>query len=543
MATCGELLVQLLEAYGVELVFGIPGVHTVELYRGLPQTRIRHVTPRHEQGAGFMADGYARVSGKPGVCFIVTGPGMTNILTAMGQAYADSVPMLVISAVNRTEQLGMGDGRLHELPSQRNVVAGVSAFSHTLLRPEQLPQVLARAFALFAGARPRPVHIEIPIDVIAMEADAAIVSRRSLPKRPAPQSRDVEQAAAWLKSAKAPLLILGGGAADAAPAIRALAAHLDAPVVNTVNAKGILSPGHPLRIGENMAFPTVHRAIAEADVVLAIGTEFGETEMYPEPKALEFGGKLIRVDIDPEQLVRTVAADLPILADAHLVVGALNAALGVTGIGDQVAADTPGAKRAAAVRAATPRHWWPAVSLHQRIAKVVLEALPDAILAGDSTEPVYALNQCYEAPRPRSYFNSSTGYGTLGYGLPAGIGAKLAAPSRPVVVLIGDGGLQFTIAELASAVEAKIPLVILLWNNDGYGEIKTYMVDRQITPIGVDIYTPDFLTIAKGFGCDATRPGSIAELSTALVQAVKGTRPTVIEIRADSEYIAELAAR
>jgi len=175
MATCGELLVQLLEAYGVEHVFGIPGVHTVELYRGLPTTSIRHVTPRHEQGAGFMADGYARVTGRPGVCFIITGPGMTNILTAMGQAYGDSVPMLVISSVNQRDQLAMGDGRLHELPSQRNVVAGVSAFSHTLMEPEQLPQVLARAFAIFACARPRPVHIEIPIDVIAQPADAAIM--------------------------------------------------------------------------------------------------------------------------------------------------------------------------------------------------------------------------------------------------------------------------------------------------------------------------------------------------------------------------------
>ena len=139
MATCGELLVQLLEELGVNTVFGIPGVHTVELYRGLPATRIRHITPRHEQGAGFMADGYARVTGKPGVCFIITGPGMTNIMTAMGQAYADSIPMLVISSVNKTEQLGMGGGRLHELPSQRNLTSGVTAFSHTLMRPDELP--------------------------------------------------------------------------------------------------------------------------------------------------------------------------------------------------------------------------------------------------------------------------------------------------------------------------------------------------------------------------------------------------------------------
>ncbi len=168
--TVGELLPRLLEAYGVDTVFGIPGVHNVELYRGLPATGIRHVTPRHEQGAGFMADGYARVSGKPGVCFTITGPGLTNILTAMGQAYADSVPMLVISSVNRTEHLGAGQGRLHELPSQRAMAAGVAAFSQTILHPVQLAEALARAFALFASARPRPVHLEIPVDVIAQPA-------------------------------------------------------------------------------------------------------------------------------------------------------------------------------------------------------------------------------------------------------------------------------------------------------------------------------------------------------------------------------------
>src|SRR4051812_18582680 len=171
MKTVGMYLAELLAAYGVEVIFGIPGVHTVELYRGLPNTPIRHVTPRHEQGAGFMADGYARVSGRPGVCFIITGPGMTNILTAMGQAYADSIPMLVISSVNQTAQLGMGGGRLHELRSQRDLTSGVTAFSHTLMRPDDLPAVLSRAFAVFSGARPRPVHIEIPIDVITAAAD------------------------------------------------------------------------------------------------------------------------------------------------------------------------------------------------------------------------------------------------------------------------------------------------------------------------------------------------------------------------------------
>ena len=328
MATCGEVLVRLLEAYGVEVVFGIPGVHTVELYRGLPATRIRHVTPRHEQGAGFMADGYARVSGRPGVCFIITGPGMTNILTAMGQAFADSVPMLVISSVNRTEQLGMGQGRLHELPSQRNVVAGVAGFSHTLLRAEQLPEVLARAFALFASARPRPVHIEIPIDVITSEAGHLALEPRPLPGPPGPAPDAIARAAELLRAAKRPLVVLGGGAVDAGEEARRLVERLDAPFVNTVNAKGVLPPGHPLHAGENMAFAPIREALRQADVVVAVGTEFGETEMYPDPQPLAFDGRLIRIDIDPEQLVRGFAADVPILSDARLALAALNAALG-----------------------------------------------------------------------------------------------------------------------------------------------------------------------------------------------------------------------
>jgi acetolactate synthase-1/2/3 large subunit len=536
MATCGELLVQLLEAYGVELVFGIPGVHTVELYRGLPKTRIRHVTPRHEQGAGFMADGYARVTGKPGVCFIITGPGMTNILTAMGQAYGDSVPMLVISSVNPRAHLGMGDGRLHELPNQRNMVAGVAAFSHTLMEPEQLPEVLARAFAVFASARPRPVHIEIPIDVIAEPVDAGIMKPRPLPAPPAAAPEAVRRAVGWLRAAKRPLVILGGGAAGAAAEALALVEHLDAPVMHTVNAKGILRPGHPLRAGENMAYPPIQAAIRAADVVLSVGNEFGETEMYPDYKPLVFPEKFIRIDIDPEQLVRGFPATLPILADARLALIEIGRELGVAKK-TNVAGDSPGAKRAAAVRTAAAKHWLPSVAVHRPIAAAVQKALPDVIFVGDSAEPVYALNLCLESSQPRSYFNSSTGYGTLGYGLPAGIGAKLAAPKRPVVVLVGDGGFQFTIGELASAVEAKAGLIVLLWNNEGYGEIKTYMVERQIQPIGVDIFTPDFLAIAKGFGCQAVRVESYDQLGREMTAANARSIPTVIEIRADAPFV------
>ncbi|MDH4607170.1 5-guanidino-2-oxopentanoate decarboxylase [Pseudomonas sp. BN102] len=535
MLTCGELLVELLEGFGVDTVFGIPGVHTVELYRGLPNTRIRHVTPRHEQGAGFMADGYARVSGKPGVCFIITGPGMTNITTAMGQAYADSIPMLVISSVNNTEQLGMGGGRLHELPSQRNLVSGVAAFSHTLMRPDELPEVLTRAFAVFNGARPRPVHIEIPIDVITAPADHVRRKLGALPSRPGPCADAIQRAAQMLKAAKRPLVLLGGGCADAGAEAQRLVEALDAPTAYTINAKGVLPKDHPLALGCNQAWVPVRQMALESDVVLAIGTELGETDydvVFDGNFRIE--SQLIRIDIDAEQLNRNYPADVAILSDAGMAMKALANALGQ---GAAFSAESAGSQRAAAVREQLDAQWPEAWNGQRKVLETLQQTLPDLIVAGDSTQPVYSGNHLFEATRPRSWFNSATGYGTLGYGLPAAIGAKLAAPQRPVIALIGDGGIQFTLPELASAVEAGAPIIVLLWNNSGYGEIKRYMKNRDIPTIGVDIYTPDFQGLAKAFGCNAEKAESLEHLAELLKTAAKADRPTVIEVWEHAEFL------
>jgi acetolactate synthase-1/2/3 large subunit len=535
MLTCGELLVQLLEDLGVHVVFGIPGVHTVELYRGLPATQIRHITPRHEQGAGFMADGYARVSGKPGVCFIITGPGMTNIMTAMGQAYADSIPMLVISSVNKTEQLGMGGGRLHELPSQRNLVSGVAAFSHTLMRPDELPAILSRAFAIFNSARPRPVHIEIPIDVITAPADHVDRKLGAIPSRPAPCPGAIARALNLLNSAQRPLLLLGGGASDAGDVARGLAEALDAPTACTINAKGVLPRGHPLALGSNQSLLPVRELLVNSDVVLAIGTELGETDydvVFDGNFRIE--GALIRIDIDPEQLNRNFAADVAILSDARM---AMNALLAGQGKRAKYSTESPGTRRAADVRARLEAQWPASWADQRRTLEILQHTLPDVIVAGDSTQPVYSGNHLFEANHPRSWFNSATGYGTLGYGLPAAIGAKLAAPDRPVVALVGDGGLQFTLPELASAVEAGTAIIVLLWNNRGYGEIKRFMQNRDIPAIGVDIYTPDFLAVAAGFGCRAERASSFEHLRRLLQSAGDSARPWVIEMIEDAEFL------
>lgn len=530
MATCGEVLVHLLERYGVDHVFGIPGVHTVELYRGLARSSIRHVTPRHEQGAGFMADGYARTRGKPGVCFIITGPGMTNITTAMGQAYADSIPMLVISSVQSRSQLGGGRGKLHELPNQSALVAGVAAFSHTLMSAAELPSVLARAFAVFQAGRPRPVHIEIPLDVLVENADALLGSTPVSVARAGAAPAAVQQMSQRLAAAKRPLILAGGGAIDAVAELTHLAEALGAPVALTINAKGLLPAAHPLLIGSTQTLPATRALVAEADVVLAIGTELAETD-YDVTFAGSFDipGALLRVDIDPDQTVRNYPPQVALVADARIAAQAL-----LTEVNRQpLAPRSPdwGTARVARLWAELEPAWDSATRTQTRFLNAVLEELPGAVFVGDSTQPVYSGNLTLNLDHPRRWFNASTGYGTLGYALPAAIGAWLGrGDGQPVVCLIGDGGLQFTLPELASAVEARTPVIVLLWNNQGYEEIKKYMVNRDIEPVGVDIYTPDFIGVAKALGCAAQSVHGIEALRTALRAAADRQGPTLLEI-------------
>ena len=533
MNTVGMYLSRLLEAYGIEAVFGIPGVHTVELYRGMEETRLTHYTPRHEQGAGFMADGYARATGRPAACFIITGPGMTNIVTAMAQAYADSVPMLVISAVNALGQMGSGEGWLHELKDQRQLVQGVCEFSHTITHPSELPKVVARAFAVFSGARPRPVHIELPLDIITASADALPpVKAAPLPQRPDAPPAQLQEAGRWIAEAKSPVILLGGGARDAGDLARQLAETLDAPAVMTVNARGLLPPGHPLAVPCSVVMGSVAALVEGADLVLAVGTEFGPTEYDLAGTGLpKFNGRSIRIDIDPQQMMRTRFVDLPIVADTELALATLLPMLEKR--------ERNGAARAAKARD-TAHEGFPAkYRILSDMLEMVRDTLDGVIIVGDSTQPVYAGCLDYASAAPRRWFCSATGYGTLGYGLPAAMGAKIGRPDAPVVCVIGDGGVQFSLQELATARENGLPVIVLLWNNQGHGEIKSYMVQNGIRPVGVDLFAPDFQMLAAAFDCRAVKLASPDDLPRLLREAAASGRPTVLEI----DEHAYLAAR
>jgi 5-guanidino-2-oxopentanoate decarboxylase len=524
--TGGQALVRLLANYGVDTVFGIPGVHTLELYRGLPGSGIRHVLTRHEQGASFMADGYARVSGKPGVCFLITGPGVTNAATGIGQAYADSIPMLVISSVNHTASLGKGWGCLHETQDQRAMTAPITAFSAVALSAEDLPELIARAYAVFDSERPRPVHISVPLDVLSAKVSrdwSNEVVRR--PSRGVPSAAVLGQAVAKLQNAKWPMIIAGGGALNAQQQVHELSTRLAAPLFTSVAGKGLLPPDAPLNAGSTLCVEPGWQFIAEADVVLAVGTEMADTDFWRE--RLPLNAELLRVDIDPRKFNDFYPCAVALLGDAQHTLTALLERL------------SPMQRDASAAIAAIARlrddvqaGHGPLQSIHQAILERIAAELPDdAFISTDMTQLAYTGNYTFNSLAPRSWLHP-TGYGTLGYGLPAGIGAKFGAPQRPGLVLVGDGGFLYTAQELATAVEElDSPLVVLLWNNDALGQIRDDMIGLDIEPIGVLPRNPDFAALARAFGCTVSEPQSLAELQTDLRHGFKRNGVTLIELK------------
>ncbi|MDX5413595.1 MAG: 5-guanidino-2-oxopentanoate decarboxylase [Rhodobacterales bacterium] len=484
MRTVAQRLVDWLQAMGVEVIFGIPGVHTIELYRALPGAGIRHVTPRNEAGAGFMADGYARVSGRFGVALVITGPGLTNILTPMAQARADSVPMLVISGVNRRDTLGKGLGYLHELPDQLALTATLGPAFH-LDRAEGLPQILERAAAALTSGRGGPVHLQIPLDLMAAAAPEADTGKLQV-RRNQP---DITAANALLAAGRAPVILAGGGCKRASDALQALAERLGAPVILTTNARGLMH-GHPLAVPASPSLGPVRDLIRSADPLLVLGSELGPTDCdmygdggFPATKAM------IRVDVDPAQLARHPAA-ATIQGDVAAVVPGLTRAA--------PAAD--GAQRAAAARdaarAALPMGYGVEVAVLERLR----DSIPRAIMVGDSTQVVYAGNLWYDHDRPGGWFNAATGFGALGYATGAAVGAALAAPDARVICLIGDGGLMFAPGEVLTAVEEDLDITFIVFNNHGFGEIASAMRDAGTEVLGCTPRPPELEAFARACG-------------------------------------------
>jgi len=521
----GEAIVELLESYGVKLIFGIPGVHNVEMYRALPRSGITHILTRHEQGAGFMADGYARATGRPGVCFTITGPGLLNILTPLGQAWSDSSPVYVISSALDIADSAQGRGRLHEMQNQRQAAASITSRSVTAYAPKDVQDAVAAAFAGFAAARPRPAYLELPLDLLKLPAGDGWTSR-ALPSRALPRPDDIARAAKLLAGATRPVLILGGGAADAGTPARNIAEALGAVVLTTIAGKGIIPASHPLCLGARMAQAPAKKLLREADVVLAAGTEISETDLWEA--AIEIPGKIIRIDLDPENLLRPYPSHIPILADAAAALAALAAGLPKV---DTRQRRSEAEKFISDYLRREPDADDELRKLLRKVLAAIHDALPsDAVIASDMTQIAYAANEIFDIELPRSWIHP-VGFGTLGFALPAAIGAKAALPDRPVAAMMGDYGFQYTLNELGTAVELKQGLPILLWNNDALGQIRDDMVMKGIQPNAVTLRNPDFQALARAYGCGAELPRSLDGLRAAIAKALKAGTPTLIEMR------------
>lgn len=419
----------------------------------------------------------------------------------MAQALSDSIPMLVITGVN--EQDGARQGRLHELPDQAALSGTIAKWTHTLNRPEKLAEVLSEAFGKAMTGRRGPVHIQIPTDIMGVEI--------ALPDFQLPQNdkvgieaNQIKEAAKLCRDSKNPLILIGGGCVEADRLIEELATNLDAPVISTINGRGVMAK-HALHIPASASLQSIRRYIDAADLVLAMGTEMGPTDydMY-ETEPLPPHSNLIRVDIDADQLMKREDVGLRILGDVGEFTAALIAELGSR----NKRYPSDGARRALEVRrearAELSEIYQGYVDLVQGIWAVLLEA----ILVGDSTQLIYAANLYGDVPRPVAWFNSSVGFGTLGYAAPAAIGASLGKPSVPVVCLTGDGGLQFTLAELGSARDCAVNVAFVVWNNNGYQEIETSMLAVNVPPVGVNPSAPDFVKIAEAYGLLGRRVAS-----------------------------------
>ena len=517
----GEALVGLLEAYGVDTIFGIPGVHNVEMYRALPRSKIKHVLVRHEQGAGFMADGYARATGKPGVCFTITGPGLLNILTPLGQAWSDSSNVFVISSALDIGDAAQGRGRLHEMLDQRGAAATVTSLAMRAYTPKDVRDCIARAFANFAAARPRPAYLEIPLDLLKVPAGEGWTIR-PMPPKPTPSPVLIAAAAEKLNSAKNPVLILGGGALQAGAAAIAIAERLNAPILTTVAGKGAVRADHPLCMGYRLGRTAAIPFLAKSDAILCVGSELSETDIWNTAALIE--NDLIRIDIDPASLARPHTAEIAILGDAREALESIAERL------SQHRSKTFAAIKSSATDDLHKLLSDPLREMLTKVLAVIRDALPEeTVIASDMTQIAYAANEVFPVLCPRTWLHP-VGFGTLGFGLPAGIGAKFGVGKKPVAIMIGDYGLQFTINELGTAAEHKLPVVILMWNNNALGQIRDDMVSKGIQPNAVTLKNPDFQMLAKAYGCHAEKPNSLKALAIAIKAALAADGPTFIEM-------------
>jgi acetolactate synthase-1/2/3 large subunit len=521
----GHVVADVLAGLGAEVAFGVPGVHALAIWEGLRAGPVKAIGARTELAAGFAADGYARSSGRPVALLLSTGPGALNSLTALMEAASAHVPVVAISSQLPRELIGRGRGYLHELPDQLAVFAPVVKHAVRARSGGEIAPLMAEAWQLAQTPPSGPVYVELPLDILTEEAPAAdIPAPAQPPHRSLAPETALDAAAALLNEAERPVIWAGGGVlrSGASADLRALAELLDAPVATTYMGKGALPDDHPLAAGCGCDEAAFQELLSGADVVLGVGTELGAetTAQY----TLRFSGRLIQIDAAAERVGATYPA-LALVGDAQATLSALLERLEPRPRGDA-------RERVAQLRTRigaglqAQRH-----ELELGLLAAIEAALPgDAITAWDMTILAY-----WAAPHMRLIGNQQflypLGSGTLGYAWPAAIGASVAHPERTVLAVVGDGGLQYALAELATAAQNEVNAKLLVIDDGGYGILREYQREAFGQTTAVDLVQPDFAALANAFGI-AVRAGSPDQLSEHLDWALSRSGAAMVVVQA-----------
>lgn len=514
MRTLGAEVSHKLAAHSVRHIFGVPGVHNLELYRGLPDLDITHILARHEQGAGFMADGYARASGRPGIVYVISGPGLCNVMTPMGQAYSDSVPMLVVSSGLPKSQTRQS--MLHQMRDQRGAGASVCDWSEIGEDAHAVSSLIERAFREFEFERPRPKHLQIPLDMLSEMVEPMPISEElSEPSHP---RFDLSSLISDIRQSSRVLFIIGGGAKGAK--LEELAARIEAASFETYAGKAIISFMAERNYGSYLARPSSAQEIAKSDLVVVFGSELSEVDLWRED--LGATAPIYVIDRWPEGHPLEGRAEF-IIGDCVDVTEALLHALA-----PQKSTWEPRdiARTKEKFRLETDRER-PGI---MPIAEALAEALPPEVwLVSDMTQFAYCAKEVFAQKRAGHWLHPY-GFGTLGYALPAAIGAKIARPEEPVLCIAGDYGFQYSLNELGTAAEHNLAIPILLWDNSELKEITASMHAIQMQPTETTIRNPDFKFLSKAYGAEYQAPENITSLCNAIEKAFEGDGPTLIRV-------------
>ena len=518
--TGGQAIVQSLIQYGVDTIFGLPGVQLDNIFDAIydHQDKIRVYHTRHEQATAYMAFGYAQSTGKVGVCLVVPGPGLLNTTAALSTAYATNTPVLAISGQINSDMIDKGYGQLHEIPNQLQMIASVTKWAARIDSPQEAPGLVREAFRQLRTGRPRPVEIEMAPDIMGLEADVELLPPVNEYETPAGDPDKLEAAAKLLGNAKKPMIFAGTGVVNAGEELLALAEMLQAPIVASSGGKGVVSDAHYLSQTQTAAY----ELWMETDCALAVGTRFNT----PISRwGIDDELKTIHIDIDPEEIGRLRQPDIGIVADAKLALAQLVDLTAKHNIKRESRKE-----ELEALDAKVRDMLWE-VQPQASYAEAMRKTLPeDGIYVSEMTQMGYFSRDGFPVYHPRSFIHC--GYqGTLGFGYATALGVQVAHPDKRVLSINGDGGFMFTAQELSTAVHHNIPLVAVVFSDDAYGNVKRIQkTSYGGRTIASDLHNPDFVKFAESFGVAGYRAESPEQLSAAIEDAWKNGGPALIEV-------------